>query len=316
MAKHSAGSAAINLKVEPVATGLGFPEGPVAWKDGSLLFVDIQRGTLCRLDRDGKRDDLVELGGGPNGLAIGPDGRTAFVCNNGGVYTFVTDPRGPVPITLPSPLGPPKGFVGGSIQTVDLETGKVETLYDSCNGKRLLTPDDIVFDGPDTFWFTDSGVQDPETLKKGGVYRARTDGSLIERMADIPTANGIGIAADRKIVYVTDTLFGRLWALDLDKNGAVKKHPILGTPGRVVYTLPGLQWLDSLKLDPDGNICAGTLITGGITVFSPDGTSARHYGVPDLMTTNLCFGGKDGHDVWITASSTGTIYKTRWPWPT
>ncbi len=65
-----------------VATGLRFPEGPVPMPDGSVLLVEIARGTLTRVAPDGSLSVVAELGGGPNGLAIGPDG-AAYVCNNG-----------------------------------------------------------------------------------------------------------------------------------------------------------------------------------------------------------------------------------------
>jgi len=68
------------LKV--IAEGLRFPEGPIAMADGSVLLVEIARGTLSRV-RDGRVEVVADLGGGPNGAAIGPDG-ACYVCNNGG----------------------------------------------------------------------------------------------------------------------------------------------------------------------------------------------------------------------------------------
>src|SRR3546814_3735100 len=78
---------------EVVATGLRFPEGPVPMPDGSVLLVEIARGTLTRVSTDGSLSVVAELGGGPNGLAIGPDG-AAYVCNNGG---FQWVEAGPLP---------------------------------------------------------------------------------------------------------------------------------------------------------------------------------------------------------------------------
>ena len=72
--------------------------------------------------------------------------------------------------------------------------------------------------------------------------------------------------------------------------------------------------LDSLAVEAGGKVCVATIINGGITAFDPDG-STEHYAVPDLVTTNICFGGADMRDAWITASSTGKLYKTRWPRP-
>ena len=67
-----------------VAEGLQFPEGPVALADGSVLFVELARGTLSRAWGEGRVEVVADLGGSPNGAAIGPDGRV-YVCNNGGV---------------------------------------------------------------------------------------------------------------------------------------------------------------------------------------------------------------------------------------
>jgi gluconolactonase len=294
---------------EAVAEGLGFPEGPVAMADGSVLFVDILNKTLSRLRPGGDVEVVAPILGGPNGLAIGPDG-AAYVCNNGGVYTFVKRAPG---VTVPGP--PPKGFQGGSIQRVDLESGEVTLLYDSCGGQKLLAPDDIVFDRGGGFWFTDSGYQDATAIHKGGVYYATPDGRSIERKAAIPTANGVGLSPDGKTVYVSDTMFGRLWALDLDDDNNVKPGPVPEVmPGRAVATLPGFQWVDSLKVEAGGGVCVGTLFSGGITIVSPDG-GAERVDVPDFFTTNLCFAGADMQDVFITASSTGKILKTRWPRP-
>jgi gluconolactonase len=79
-----------------------------------------------------------------------------------------------------------------------------------------------------------------------------------------------------------------------------------------VCTLPGHQLLDSLAVEANGNVCSATLVNGGITVFAPDGTFV-HVPLPDPLTTNICFGGKDMRDAYITLSGTGKLVKTRWP---
>ena len=308
----------MSLVFEEVASGLGFPEGPVAMDDGSVLFVDIKDQTLMRLLPDKSVHQVASLPGGPNGTAIGPDG-AAYVCNNGGVYTFVKFPEGAPPdhqITIPSPQRPL--YKGGSIQRVDLSSGKVTDLFSPQQGNTLIAPDDIVFDAAGGFWFTDTGIQEGATSKSGAVYYVDADGKRLKHAATVPTANGIGLSPDGKTLFVSDTVFGRLWAMTITGPGELAPGPLPGMPGNVVQTLPGYQWLDSLKVEADGRVCVGTIFNGGITIFSLDGTT-EHIPVPekapDLFTTNLCFGGAEMRDVWITASSTGRIYKTRWPRP-
>src|SRR3954452_23176889 len=77
-------------EIRVIATGLRFPEGPVAMKDGSIVLVEIERQTLTRVHPDGRTEIVATTGGGPNGLAIGPDG-AFYVCNNGGLPGAVGD---------------------------------------------------------------------------------------------------------------------------------------------------------------------------------------------------------------------------------
>ena len=70
-------------EVRILATGLGFPEGPVAMPDGSVILTEIRNGRCSRVTSDGKVALFSATGGGPNGLAVGPDG-ALYLCNNGG----------------------------------------------------------------------------------------------------------------------------------------------------------------------------------------------------------------------------------------
>src|SRR5207245_6253643 len=130
-----------------VATGLRFPEGPVAMPDGSVILVEIERRTLSRVMPDGKVRVVAQLGGGPNGAAMGPGGKI-YVTNNGGLK-FVERPGKLFPV------GQADDYATGSIQVVDPESGKFDTLYDACDGRKLCGPNDLVFDRAGGFWFTE-----------------------------------------------------------------------------------------------------------------------------------------------------------------
>jgi gluconolactonase len=290
--------------VQQVAEGLQFPEGPVAMADGSVVLVEIRRRTLTRVTPDGRRETIAELGGGPNGAAIGPDG-AVYVCNNGSAWAWEAG-------DLNLPAGPPPSYTGGSIQRVDLRTGSFSTLYDSCDGKPLNSPNDIVFDSSGGFWFTCLGYSDGETRRYGAVYYARADGSKIVRWrAELISPNGIGLSPDETRLYMADCMVGRLYEFDVTAPGELAPQTSMA-PGRVVCSLPGYVWLDSLAMEASGRICVGTLWNGGITVFQPNG-EYEHIPYPDPVTTNICFGGADMRDAWVTCSSTGRLFKSRWP---
>jgi gluconolactonase len=98
------------------------PEGAITLKDGSVLVVELKAGALTGVAPDGKKEVVAEVGGAPNGAAIGPDGKV-YICNNGGLIFAEMSGR-----TLPIP-GLPSSYKGGSIQRVDLANGSVETIY-------------------------------------------------------------------------------------------------------------------------------------------------------------------------------------------
>ena len=87
------------------------------------------------------------------------------------------------------------------------------------------------------------------------------------------------------------------------------------SPKAFLAGLPGLQFLDSLAVDGDGNVCVATIFNGGITVISPEGEIVEHVPTGDPYTTNVCFGGPDRRTAYITLSGTGRLVSTPWPCP-
>ncbi len=129
-----------------------FPKGRWHSPDGSVLaWSRSPAGPHALSGRTAAGEIVAETGGGPNGAAMGPDGRI-YVCNNGG-FDFHVDPTGRL-----LHRGRPAGrLCRRRIQRVDLKTGAVETLYTECDGNPLKGPNDLVFDRSGGFWFTDLG---------------------------------------------------------------------------------------------------------------------------------------------------------------
>jgi gluconolactonase len=292
------------------AEGFEFPEGPIAMADGSVILTEIKGQRLTRVRPDGSTEKLADVPGGPNGAALGPDD-AIWICNNGGSFAYIEQDG----LTIPGPTLP--GHQGGSIQRFNRSTGALDTVYDSCGDEQLIGPNDIVFDRAGGFWFTDYGSSPPGARRLGGVYYARTDGSHISCQREhLISPNGIGLSPDERILYVADTYLGRLWAFNVIEPGVLSPPEMFGAvPGRAVHNLQQVQLLDSLAVEAGGKVCVATILNGGINVFDPDGSPPEHVPVPDLVTTNICFGGEDMRTASVTASSTGRLYKGRWPRP-
>jgi gluconolactonase len=150
------------VNIELVAENLQFPEGPIAMNDGSVILTEIKRGTLTRIMPDGTTSVVAHVGGGPNGAAIGPDG-AIYVTNNGGSFEWL-DVNG---LTIPGPT--PPSHTGGYIPRVDLTTGEVRTLYSECDGKKLVGPNDLVFDKQGGMWFTDHEKYISRLVQSGSI---------------------------------------------------------------------------------------------------------------------------------------------------
>jgi gluconolactonase len=293
-----------------IATGLRFPEGPIALRDGSVLLVEVARGTLTRVEPDGRVSVVAELGGGPNGAAIGPDG-AVYVANNGGVCEWRE---------IDGHLYPGRTSAqhrGGSIQRYDQGSGMLDTLYDAYDGHRLLAPNDLVFDREGDFWFTDAGCSTSDGRRYGALYHARADGSKIVRArGGLVYANGVGLSPDERVLYVADTVLGRVWALDVESPGVLAKPASPFSPGRVIATLPGHRMCDSLAVEADGRVCVATMdfatLDSGITIVGVDGAIEYHR-YPGVLATNICFGGADRQDAWVTCGASGQLFMTRWP---
>lgn len=295
--------------LQTVTTGLQFPEGPLALEDGTLLVAEMAAGRVTRVTPDGIRSTLAETGGGPNGLAMGPDG-FVYVCNNGGQNWSRNNGR-------LIALGQASNYTGGRIERIDVTTGETTRVYDHGSDGPLRGPNDIVFDSSGGFWFTDMGKRRRRDMDFGGVYYAGVDGRTIREVVyPMFQPNGIALSPDESRLYVAETSTARVWAFDLVGPGEVEPEQRRErNAGQLLIGLPGYQLLDSMAVDADGNVCVATMVNGGISVVSPDGRLIDHIAMPDAYTTNICFGGPDLRMAYVTLSGTGILAAFEWPRP-
>ena len=271
--------------VEKVADGFEFTEGPV-WVPGDpdrLYFSDIPGNTVYRWSESEGTvvflqpvlPDDADTGGinGSNGLALHPDGRLVL-CEHG----------------------------GRRVSAMALD-GERATLADRYDGKRLNSPNDIVFHSSGAAFFTDPPYgldgQDASENKEqphNGIYRLDPDGTVTLLETGQTRPNGLGLSPDEKILYVanSDAAPNRYW-----KKYAVNDDLTLGE-GEMFFDAsdmeaPGAP--DGMAIDVNGNVFATG--PGGVLVFSPDG---RHLGTiaPAELPANTAFGG-DGSVLYMTA---------------
>src|SRR6267154_1724117 len=254
-------------EVRIVATGLGFPEGPVVMPDDSVILTEIRNNRCSRITPDGKVSLFAATGGGPNGLAVGPDG-ALYCCNNGGSRYVEGVSMG---------QGPHPDYKSGSIQRIDRTSGAATTLYTECDGHKLSAPNDLVFDKAGGMYFTDLGKRYARHRDHGGLYYALPDGSKIVCLAyPMLSPNGCGLSPDGKVLYAADTEGARLWAFDVEGPGVLRKpkgHAPHG--GRHIAGLGGRARFDSLAVMESGNIAVATLTTDMRTAYITLSDSGR-----------------------------------------
>lgn len=287
-------------ELEILAEGLAFPEGPVVMPDGSVVLVELLAGKITRV-WNGRKEVISEIGGGPNGAQIGPDG-ALYVCNNGGVD--------PANSSLADPSKP------GRVERLDLSTGKVDRLFDQVGDTPLSAPNDLIFDADGGMWFTDYGKTTAECFARGGVYYRSPDGNTVKAITRAGTSfNGIGLSPDGKSLYFVNHDAARLYRMGLSSPGEVgSEEGSSPVHAEFVATGVGDARFDGLAVTQSGNICIGTNHTGGLTTITPDG-SVNFLKLPDVMVTNIAFGGKDMRDAFVTLGTTGRLARLRWDEP-
>ena len=198
--------------------------------------------------------------------------------------------------------------------------GSVSALVESWSGGRFNSPNDVVVASDHAVWFTDphygitvEGEGHPGHMEYGACYVFRWDPETAEAtpvITDIEEPNGLAFSPDESVLYVSDTSAVR--RPPGVGNHHVRAYDVRITPGgvecangRTVFEIPqGIP--DGFRVDEQGNIWSSG--PDGVYVYTPDGSLIGHLPVPELVG-NLCFGGPDGHNLFIAATS--SIYQIR-----
>ena len=263
-----------DAKLETVATGFGFTEGPV-WDPAGFLYVsDEEINKIFRVSsNDGHKEELIALGD--------PDGNT-----------YDREKR---LIDCASVL---RAIIAIS------KDGKYKILADHFEGKKFNSPNDIIV-GPDgAFYFTDPTLDLPKGEKQEipfqGVYRLDQSGKVTLLTKELSQPNGLAFSPDGKKFYVDDSEQRNIRVYDVAANGSLTNGRVFGEePGEKNEGVP-----DGIKVDRKGNL----FVTGpkGIWVWSPDGTHLGTIAMPE-QPANLTWGGKGLSTLYITATT--SVYR-------
>jgi gluconolactonase len=259
------GIIAPDAKVEKLAGDFQFTEGPAADGQGNVYFTDQPNDRILKWDIDGKLSTFMQPCGRSNGLCFDGQGNL-WAC---------ADEKNEL-----WQISPDK---------------KVTVVVKDYQGKLLNGPNDIWVRPDQGIYITDPYYKrnywkrGPKEQKVEGVYYLAPDRKQLVRVADdLTQPNGIIGTPDGKTLYVADIRAGRTYAYDIQADGTLANKRLFCKLGS-----------DGMTIDDEGNV----YLTGkGVTVFDRTGKQIEHIAVPESWTANVCFGGKDGHMLFITAS--------------
>ncbi|HSO95914.1 MAG TPA: SMP-30/gluconolactonase/LRE family protein [Acidimicrobiia bacterium] len=270
---------------EVVATGIRFPEGPV-WCPGSsdegdaLVCTSVADGAVERIDlHNGHVARLALVGGGANAALACTDGGF-LVTQNGGIDFGSTNlyPDDP----------PPYRPVTPGIQRVSAD-GHVTYVTDV--GYRA--PNDLVVTADGSLWFTDPPPFPPSDDPVGRVHVLAPDGTRRVAADGFVYCNGIALEPDGTPVVV-------------EGRGVVRLEPDGGR--RWITETVGGQAGDGLCVDVDGRLYVANTAAHGVRVFEPSGVEVEFLAIPGRgVTTNCCFGGRDGRTLFATDGIPGQV---------
>jgi gluconolactonase len=284
-----------NAALEKIADGFNWVEGP-AWnrKERYLLFSDIPSNSVYKWE-EGKGISLFLR---PSGYT----GSSPFEGKEPGSNGLAFDSAGRLVLAQ-----------HGDRRIARLEKdGRLTALADRYQGKRINSPNDLVFKSNGDIYFTDppfgltKAFDDPQKeVPFQGVYRLSKDGKLTLLIRDIKAPNGIAFSPDEKRLYVSDVNYERsAWLVyDVREDGTVANGRVFADAGK--WKKPPFLGPDGFKVDQEGNLFGAR--PGGVSIFSPDGA---HLGSIEtgMAASNVAWG-DDGSTLYITGGT--ALYRIR-----
>ncbi|MFH1923496.1 MAG: SMP-30/gluconolactonase/LRE family protein [Planctomycetota bacterium] len=263
-----------DAKVELLADGFKFTEGPASDAQGNVFFTDQPNDRILKWSTDGKLSTFMEPCGRSNGLCF--DGRgNLWACADEKNELWCIDP-----------------------------SGGVSVVVKEYQGKLLNAPNDLWIRSDGGIYFTDPFYErsywnrGPREQDGECVYYLAPDRKTLVRVADdLVQPNGVIGTPDGKTLYVADIRAKKTYAYDVRPDGRLENKRLFCELGS-----------DGMTIDSEGNV----YLTGdGVTVFSPKGRKIEHIPVDAPWTANVCFGGKDRRTLFITASEGLYAIRTR-----
>jgi gluconolactonase len=250
-----------DAKAEKLAGGFGFTEGPIADAQGNVYFADIPNNKILKWSLDGKLSTFRENTNGANGQDIDDKGNL-YTCEGG----------------------------GKKISKIDTN-GNLTILCDNYKGKKFNAPNDLWRDNKGGIYFTDPGYQKGKSELDGSYvfYLPPDSKEPIIVVSDMGGPNGIVGTKDGKLLYVADYSGRKTFVFKVKEDGTLYDKKLFVPIGA-----------DGIELDEQGNLYLTDLSGKGVNIVSPEGKKLGYINVPN-STSNLCFGGKDGKTLFITA---------------
>ena len=265
-----------DAKLETLSTEFKFTEGPACDADGNIYFTDQPNDRIMKYTTDGKFETFMQPAGRSNGLCFDAKGNLIACADE-----------------------------KNELWSIDIKTKKATVLVKDYQGKLLNAPNDVWVHPNQGIYFSDPMYKrdywkrGPQEQDGHHVYYLSSDHKTLMRVTtDLTQPNGIIGTPDGKMLYVSDINAKKTYSYSINADGTLGDKKLFCEAGS-----------DGMTIDNEGNIYITN--ASGVTSFDKTGKQIENIKIPEKWTANVCFGGKDGHTLFITASKGAYAIKMR-----